>query len=620
MEYAGIYNVNEYYTNHYFSTIFEENAKETIQTCRKEADANGSKTPWAAMRDAGTLYSRIHERVSRHIDSEDDLDNLRDLADRWLESLGYPAAEPQQIILDEKEPETAAPVYLEIKKSNGSPLLWVLLAQTEPDAEDGTLLSGQLSAISDQQPAGENSIPYFLSPIPYSCEAAVTKIFFGIDEPPRWILLIGADEIDLIDRNKWNEKRYLRFDMEELYARREEPAFQQMAVLLHKDSICPKEGSSRLDNFDEESHKHASGVSKELKKPLREAVELLGNEVLYYYRTLNGDCPDLGLSPHTAGEYGDSPRSGQSPMRPEIDAGELTLECLRYMYRMLFVLFIEARPELGYAPMLNQVYASGYSLENLRDIVAEANAETEAIGDGYFLHESITKLFSLIYKGYPEDDATLKKLSENPSISDVYALEPLKAHIFDPEFTPLLEHAKLRNKVWLKIIDLMSITPSTGRRGERRGRISYAALGINQMGAVYEALLSYRGFIAEEDLYEVKRKGDKFDELEVGYFVPERDLDQYDEDERVRYESGEQRGKLRMYPKGTFIYRLAGREREKSASYYTPESLTKCLVKYALKELLEGKSADEILNLKICDIKQSILIQSHNYFLQPLAA
>lgn len=46
---------------------------------------------------------------------------------------------------------------------------------------------------------------------------------------------------------------------------------------------------------------------------------------------------------------------------------------------------------------------------------------------------------------------------------------------------------------------------------------------------------------------------------------------------------------------------LAGREREKSASYYTPEVLTKCLVKYALKELLEGKTADEILELTICE-------------------
>ena len=121
------------------------------------------------------------------------------------------------------------------------------------------------------------------------------------------------------------------------------------------------------------------------------------------------------------------------------------------------------------------------------------------------------------------------------------------------------------------------------------------------MGAVYEALLSYRGFIAEEDLYEVKRAGDKFNELDVRYFVPECELDKYTEDERVRYEDYERRGNLRMYEKGTFIYRLAGREREKSASYYTPEVLTKCLVKYALKELLKDKKADEILNMTVCE-------------------
>lgn len=46
---------------------------------------------------------------------------------------------------------------------------------------------------------------------------------------------------------------------------------------------------------------------------------------------------------------------------------------------------------------------------------------------------------------------------------------------------------------------------------------------------------------------------------------------------------------------------MAGREREKSASYYTPEVLTKCLVKYALKELLKDKSADDILHLTICE-------------------
>ena len=48
----------------------------------------------------------------------------------------------------------------------------------------------------------------------------------------------------------------------------------------------------------------------------------------------------------------------------------------------------------------------------------------------------------------------------------------------------------------LQIVDLMSISRPENSK-ERKGRISYSALGINQMGAVYEALLSYRGFIAE---------------------------------------------------------------------------------------------------------------------------
>ena len=193
------------------------------------------------------------------------------------------------------------------------------------------------------------------------------------------------------------------------------------------------------------------------------------------------------------------------------------------------------------------------------------------------------------------------KVKSLESVHNIFVIPPLKAHIFDPEYTPMLVNAKIRNSVMLRIIDLMSLTKSTGKKGSRRGRISYANLGINQMGAVYEALLSYRGFIAEQDLYEVKKAGDSFNELDVGYFVTAEELDQYTEDERVRYESGDKKDQLRVHPKGEFIYRLAGREREKSASYYTPESLTQCLVKYALKELLKDKTADEILSLTVCE-------------------
>ena len=574
MDLTGITNKNEYFTNHYFSTMFEDNASATISGWNAEArESEEIRTPWSLLRQNARQYYTAHDKFVRSSVNMQVLANIKVLADHYLKSLGYPEAKPEVITVDDG---LSVPVYLEMTKSNGAPLLWVLLsASKETDA--GTMESFVFNADDVDEDAAGALYKGVLGETPN--EDLVTKILFGSAEPPRFIMLIGMNQIALIDRNKWNEKRYLQFELEEIFSRLENTTLQAMAVLLHRDSLCPDDGKVVLDELDEQSQKNASGVSENLKYALRESIELLGNEVLYDMKTRLGR--DLEADP--------------------VDAGQLTLECLRYMYRMLFVLFIEARPELGYAPIKAQSYYSGYSLESLRDIADNIRDDVDEVGDGYYLHETLAKLYELIYDGYPKTEDELKKATGSDSLHDMFLIAPLKAHIFDPEYTKMITAAKLRNSCMLRIIDLMSLTRATGRKNDRRGRISYANLGINQMGAVYEALLSYRGFIAEQDLYEVKRKGDAFNELDVGYFVSESELEQYDKDERVRYESGEKKGKLRMYEKGTFIYRLAGREREKSASYYTPEVLTKCLVKYALKELLEGKTADEILELTICE-------------------
>ena len=66
--------------------------------------------------------------------------------------------------------------------------------------------------------------------------------------------------------------------------------------------------------------------------------------------------------------------------------------------------------------------------------------------------------------------------------------------------------------------------------------------------------------------------------------------------------NAEGRRQLKVHPKGRFVYRLAGRDRQKTASYYTPESLTKCVVKYALKELIaDDMPARRILDLTVCE-------------------
>ena len=579
MDLTGITNQNEYYTNHYFSSIFEENASETISAWKAEAKQNEEiKTPWALLRVVARQYYTIHDRFLRSKFDTQTLVNICTLADMYLKALGYPEAKPEWIRIDDT---LKAPVYLELTKANGAPDLWILLAAS--DDKEAAILDKYCFAADEVAEEGLHSVPTSVV-TNISNEDLVTKILFDQAEPPRFILLIGMNQITLIDRNKWNEKRYLQFELEDIFSRHEESTLQAMAVLLHRNSLCPEDGTALLDELDANSQKHAAGVSQDLKYALRESIEILGNEVLYDIAT----------------------RQGRNLETDPVDAGDLTLECLRYMYRMLFILFIEARPELGYAPIQNLTYKTGYSLDNLRDIAEDIRDDMTEVGSGYFLHETLSKLYALIYSGYPESEEDLLKYSQEESLHDMFVIAPLKAHIFDPEYTKMITKAKLRNSCMLRIIDLMSLTRETGRRNDRRGRISYANLGINQMGSVYEALLSYRGFIAETTLFEVKRAGVRFNELDVGYFVTEDELDQYTEDERVRYEKNDPDGKykegqLRKYEKGTFIYRLAGRERKKSASYYTPEVLTKCLVKYALKELLEGKTADEILHLTICE-------------------
>ena len=566
---TGIENKNEYYTNHYFTSIFQDNAEETIKKWKEKEKTEDIQLPWKKLRDVRTQYYNIRDRYLRSKNEEGSKPLVQELATLYLDALGYGKINS---VTQEVADGLSVPIFHEETKANGAPLLWAFLSVASERDDD--ILQGKIFEQSDDEDELGASIDIINDNV-------LAKLFFAGEEAPRFIILIGINQIALIDRNKWNEKRYLQFMMEDIYSRHEESTFMAMIVLLHKESLCPTDGTIVLDSLDENSHKHSAGVSDALKYALRESIEILGNEVIYDMKTRQSI--DLEENP--------------------IDASELTIECLRYMYRFLFMLFIEARPELGYAPMKSQTYVQGYSLEGLRDVCDQVKEDSDALSEGYYIDDTLKKLFHMTYYGYPENLEEYKKAIEieKSSMHDAFTIEALKAHIFDPEYTKLITKARLRNSAMLQIVDLMSIS-RPGNSKERKGRISYSALGINQMGAVYEALLSYRGFIAEEDLYEVKRAGDKFNELDVGYFVKENELDQYDEKtERVRYESGDKKGQLRMYEKGTFIYRLAGREREKSASYYTPEVLTKCLVKYALKELLKDKTADEILHLTVCE-------------------
>src|SRR5579863_8873806 len=111
-------------------------------------------------------------------------------------------------------------------------------------------------------------------------------------------------------------------------------------------------------------------------------------------------------------------------------------------------------------------------------------------------------------------------------------MEPLRCDLFDPARTPLLNRVRLRSHVLQRVVELLSLS----REGHgRRGRISYSQLGINQLGAVYEGLLSYTGFFVEEKdgIYEVKPEGEQYDPLKQAYFVTKAALSEYKDEEKV---------------------------------------------------------------------------------------
>ncbi|HFT6287463.1 TPA: hypothetical protein ACHGSE_003756 [Escherichia coli] len=601
MALVGINNENEFYSNHYLGEVFtsdirdvlepwiaQENAAREAERAAREQGKDvepGYRAPWNQFNSLATEFFR---KLAEHEKQRQIPQRLADQRNRWqplLKALGYEIT-PQIQMLDD---DTPLPVLARYNSTDGSPWLWIVEAH---DQEEGTLDPLALFLLTAQFPADtdkhkRDSLRKKANGEYRSWQDLLSTAVFTQNEPPRFVLLLGNRQLLLLDRTKWAQNRLLRFDFEEILSRRETDTLKATAVLLHKDSLLPGSGAPYLDSLDDNSHKHAFGVSEDLKYALRESIELLGNEAMHY-------LIDRGLANYTGNRA--------------VDPDELSRECLRYMYRLLFLFYIEARPELGYAPMTAKTYLQGYSLETLRDLEM-IPLTSEEDRNGRYFHDSLNMLFKLVREGYNGGVKMQSDLESGDRItihSHQFSVPRLESHLFDANNTRILNRVVFRNETLQQIIQAMSLSRPGKGRFNRRGRISYRQLGINQLGAVYEALLSYRGFFASEDLYEVKKAGEEFNELETGYFVSKDEIGKYHEDEKV-YEKD---GSLRIHRKGSFIYRMAGRDREKSASYYTPEVLTRSLVKYALKELFKEQidpisdphaKADAILNLTVCE-------------------
>ncbi|MET9779523.1 class I SAM-dependent DNA methyltransferase [Nocardiopsis alba] len=429
---------------------------------------------------------------------------------------------------------------------------------------------------------------------------------FARDENLRYVLILSGGVVTLADRSVWGEGRYLAASLDTALGRNDTDELGIIAALFGAQALLPSEegGTEPIATLVEASRQHAVGVSKELREGLRDSVEIIANEVLARLR-------EEGVDPE---------RIDTKSNRTFAD--ELARQSLRYLYRILFLLYAEARPELGVVPADDEAYVQGYSMARLGDLVAGDLVGEEARRSTH-LYQSLDLLFRMVNEGHnPRGRRLSDEEAAGLSEGDGLRFEPLKADLFDPERTRLigtrLPHpeddpdepgvrmldTRLRNEALYQVLRKLMI--SRGNRKGRGGFISYAQLGINQLGAVYEGLMSYTGFIAQEELYEAAKNGDSSG---GSWMIPASKVDDYSDDVwvRVKDENGKS-GKdspIVVYKPGSFVYRLAGRDRETSASYYTPESLTRLTVQLTLRERLdqngETTPARELLEWTICE-------------------
>ena len=557
--YSFIDNINDFFSTGYFTEDFQK--KVFVKSGYSQEGIKELCTRFSALRQQ---YNRYKQAVtSRYAREKDKERETFDFNSKLLECLGYYKAtvkeQPAAILslpIGENGAQQDVPVRIVCNRTDGSPQLYVMDIPTLVSASDDTDAETGFAELG--------------------LDRLVTHIFsLPEQEHPRYILMSSGNMVFFMDADKWERGAYLRFDIERLLVETTQSAmrnyFALFYLLVSREALAAIGDTPLMQQLEEESYKNAYAVTQDLKRGVVAAVEALANEAIWYIK----HTPDNKF--HDQDETDDN---FETMMRDD---------CLVFIYRLLFIFYAESRPDLDILPINDQTYQRGYSLEMLRDL-EQVNLITAEELNGYFFDHSIKRLFALILRGYNEDRVDASSMTAS------FRVRHIDSPLFSDTKLKVLVGVKFRNVVWQSIVCQLSL--SQKQKGKPRGRISYANLGINQLGSVYENLLAYRGFYAEEDYIEVHPKGD----LVETYLQPRSRRDVFEEDEILKDEEGHDI----IHPRGKFIYRLNGRDRKKSASFYTPEVLTKSTVKYTLKPIVEKLECGEI---KASDLLQMKILE-----------
>ena len=355
----------------------------------------------------------------------------------------------------------------------------------------------------------------------------------------RWIVLTNGDQWRLLDaKNLRKYEAFLEIDLIDLLKGQDD---QLAAYLFHhivrlEDSLEKDEstGKNKLDAFLEQSIQATEATEKYLKTSVSDNMKTPGG----------GDgiiaqlCMGLvhAVDPSGSRAFTDAERD------------EIYRNATYLLYRLLFIFYAEARNLL---PMDREDYRA-ISLNRLVEDAYKIhlNPGNDAIQQTT-LWEQLNTLFSAIH------------------YSDEYmGIQPYNGGLFENDDKDYLKEYKIANRFLAEaLVELAYLSDTKGETEPER--IDYRDLSVRHLGSLYEGMIEYRLFIAEEEL-----------------------LARQDKNGKVKYLSANENARKpndELLKKGKVYFAQSPHERKATGTHYTAEDLVERLVKQTVLRLLDER-------------------------------
>ncbi len=369
--------------------------------------------------------------------------------------------------------------------------------------------------------------------------------YLNSSEDIQWSIVTDGLKLRLVrDYYHTYTRGYVEFDLENIFTERNYDDFRALYRLCHASRFTLDEDEDEADSPIEQLYQVALStgvkIGQNLQSNVISAIETLGTGLL---------TPEIREALREGGED---------------EAKEYYQEVLLIVYRLLFLLYAEQR---GMMSSRESIYTEEYAVTNLRE---EAETRRSIKDNNTDLWHGLQITFRLVEEGNAELDV--------PCYNGM---------LFDSERLEWIAESECPNDALLNAIEDLTLIEHEGTRQ----RISYADLGVEEIGSVYESLLEFTPKLATE-----------VTELED-----------------------------RTVTRGEFYLDDRGTERKETGSYYTDPGLVQELVQSSLRPVVEDRLEDAttaeeqenaLLDITVCDPASgsgAFLIAANNFIGQRLA-